>query len=91
MQWLTCPIFLKNIDLEYATVHPGETVKARVEWYGELPPEWSIKGYQSVLTKTDLLSGVAIEWQECPVYFDQGAVSLVIDYHRNAFLLPLKL
>jgi hypothetical protein len=90
LNWLATPVFLKNVDLELAAVHPGEKVTAKVELYGALPDGWSVKGYQASISHDELLSGAEISWREIKVFMEEHWAALEIGFAQDAFLLPLK-
>lgn len=89
-RWMTCKPHLKNVELERATVHKGETVTPSVSITKSLPKGWSVVAYHAKQTKADYRNQNLIQWQPCDVKPHDGSWKVDISWKEDVLLQPVR-
>lgn len=89
-RWMSSPVNLKNIELESATVHQGETVRPSVSLTGPLPEGWTVAAYCAEQRAEDYQQKRPISWQECAVSRRDALWELEIAWKDGVLLQPVR-
>ncbi len=89
-RWMCSEANLKEIELESATVHRGETVHPSVALTGPLPDGWEIAAYCAEQTKKDYQMNRSIAWHPCKVSCQEKNWKVDIAWKENSLLQPIR-
>jgi hypothetical protein len=91
IDWLTNPVVLKPLELEYAAIHPGETLSARARLHGRLPANWTLRAYRSCVSDLTMDDRTELVWQPVSLVTQgEDSAQIQIDYEDGALLLPVR-
>jgi hypothetical protein len=90
--WLTSPAFLGEVELECATLRPGESTKVSAPIHGELRPGWKVSAQRADLTVEEWRQGEAPKWIEAKTELNpsQATARITDEGKQDAFLFALR-
>ncbi len=90
--WVASPAFLGPVELEKATLRPGEETTASVPVYGKLPLGWEISAQAAPFTLEQWKQGRTPEWEKMQSTVEPSRVSTRIrdDGRADDFLFSVR-
>ncbi len=91
--WISCPAFLGAIELERATLRPGEETMVTAPLHGTLTAGWNVSAQTAVLTLEEWKSGNTPQWASAKTYADTSHVGVKVrdEGRPDAFLFRVRL
>jgi hypothetical protein len=90
--WLTCPAFLGTVELELATLRPGERTTVTAPIYGTLPSGWDVSAQVATLTVEEWRRAKAPPWTRAQAKMGPSQVEVQIrdEGRPEAFLFCVR-
>jgi len=90
--WVSCPAFLGPVNLEMATLRPGEQTTVTASLHGELPLSWEASAQTATLTVDEWKHGKAPQWTRAQAKVDASRVGVEIrdEGRPDAFLFCMR-
>lgn len=90
--WATCPSFLGEVELEKATLRPGEQTTITARLTSTLPDGWKVSAKTSTITLVEWKSGKKPQWSPAPASLNDSLVSARVqdDGNPDAFLYGIR-
>ena len=76
--WVTCPAFLGTVELELATLRPGEQTTVTAALHGTLPPGWDVSAQVATLTVEEWRRAKAPPWTRAQAKMGPSQVEVQI-------------
>jgi hypothetical protein len=90
--WLTCPAFLGPVELELATLRPGEQTTVTAPLHGNLPLGWEVSAHVAILTLEEWKRGKSPAWTRAQAKAEAARVGVQIrdEGRPEAFLFGVR-
>ncbi len=90
--WVTCPAFLGTVELELATLRPGEQATVMAPLHGTLPPGWDVSAQVATLTVEEWRRAEAPPWTRAQAKMGPSQVEVQIhdEGQPEAFLFCVR-
>lgn len=90
LNWLECPVNLKEPELGFASIHPGEETDVICGLTGPLPAGWKIRASVSCVAKEQWLSGEAALYEVVPCETAGNSAKAVLSYCDSAMMKRIR-
>jgi len=90
--WVTCPVFLGSVELELATLRPGEKTSVTASIHGAMPSGWEVSAQTATVTLEEWKSGKVPPWtqSQAKVGPSQVVVQIRDEGQQEAFLFCVR-